>query len=383
MATQALSTFSSLYPAQRETINEIQELYNKKLWHNITLVLQSLVKQPGLESHDAGKELHQLYNNFISQFESKLNSLSLAEIVVAITRKSNNPVETIEFLESVSKRLSENKNNSEAIAILKTEIAVWRLRTHAFQQCRDILREVKDLIEKSGHVDNTVNSAYYKAYAEYLKLTEDPNEFYKNALLHLAYTPIENITHIEQQAMAYDLGIAALLGDNIYNFGELLGHPVIDSLKGSQAEWLLKILFAFNRGDIQEYQKQAEAFSSLQVLQTNKNFLIEKLQLMAVMELVFNRPADNRIIPFKDVSDATGVPLDRVEPLLLKSLAYSLIRGVIDEVSGTIRVTWAQPRVLDKSQITNLREKIGTWLGKVDHSLEYLQDKGTNEITAA
>lgn len=30
-----------------------------------------------------------------------------------------------------------------------------------------------------------------------------------------------------QQALAVDLSLAALLGDDIYNFGELLSHPVV------------------------------------------------------------------------------------------------------------------------------------------------------------
>lgn len=29
------------------------------------------------------------------------------------------------------------------------------------------------------------------------------------------------------QDLAFDLSLAALLGDNIYNFGELLAHPIV------------------------------------------------------------------------------------------------------------------------------------------------------------
>jgi hypothetical protein len=32
------------------------------------------------------------------------------------------------------------------------------------------------------------------------------------------------------QDLAFDLSLAALLGDNIYNFGELLAHPIVNSL---------------------------------------------------------------------------------------------------------------------------------------------------------
>lgn len=31
------------------------------------------------------------------------------------------------------------------------------------------------------------------------------------------------------QDLAFDLSLAALLGDNIYNFGELLAHPIVSN----------------------------------------------------------------------------------------------------------------------------------------------------------
>ncbi len=297
---------------------------------------------------------------------------------MSLSNNEIDPKEAIEFLQAVSKRLEEKKGSNEAVCILKTEIATWLLRTKDYEGCRDLLRTVRDTIDKTGHVDNTVHAAYYKTYAEYLKVTEDPNEFYKNALLYLAYTPIEQLQLIEQQAMAFDLGIAALLGDAIYNFGELLGHPVVESLTGSQAEWLYNLLLAFNRGNIAEYQKIVQNTPSMpDILKQNSKFLLEKVQLMSLMELVFNRPADNRIISFADVAQATGVDLKHVEPLLLKSLAYNLIKGVIDEVQQSIQVKWAQPRVLDKGQISSLQVKIGGWLEKVDRTLKYLQEQGS------
>jgi 26S proteasome regulatory subunit N9 len=47
-------------------------------------------------------------------------------------------------------------------------------------------------------------------------------EFFKHTLLFLAYTPLEAISTTEQQAIAFDVGIAALISPEIYNFGELV-----------------------------------------------------------------------------------------------------------------------------------------------------------------
>lgn len=34
-------------------------------------------------------------------------------------------------------------------------------------------------------------------------------------------------TYVSLQDLAFDLSLSALLGENIYNFGELLAHPVV------------------------------------------------------------------------------------------------------------------------------------------------------------
>lgn len=329
----------------------------------------------------------EFYEKFLKEFELNMNLLRLAQIVVIISSKLTDGARAIQFLESVYTKV-ETKKNNEALVILLVQIALWQLKTGDSVACKKTLDKARDLIDKTGYVDNVVNASYYRAISDYFMAVDEPNEFYKNALLFLAYTPIENIEFVSQQALAFDLGIAALLGDHIYNFGELLSHPVIESLNGSQAEWLVKLLFAFNRGSIQEYQRVNQTYQSQidssPVLQQRKTFLQEKMQLMAIMELVFSRPANNRTIPFVDVQQATGAnSLDLVEPMLLKALAYDLIRGKIDGVGQTISVTWAQPRVLDKSQISNLQVKVSSWLDKVNQTLTFLEEQGSDEFIVA
>ena len=42
------------------------------------------------------------------------------------------------------------------------------------------------------------------------------------------------------QALAVDVSLAALLGDNIYNFGELLLHPIVSHLSAAQAAAMIR-----------------------------------------------------------------------------------------------------------------------------------------------
>mgnify|MGYP004229651129 CR=1 FL=1 len=44
----------------------------------------------------------------------------------------------------------------------------------------------------------------------------------------------------EAVTISFDLGIAALVGENLYNFGELLEHPVISVLQETEFGWLAR-----------------------------------------------------------------------------------------------------------------------------------------------
>ncbi|PWA54781.1 26S proteasome non-ATPase regulatory subunit 13A [Artemisia annua] len=50
-----------------------------------------------------------------------------------------------------------------------------------------------------------------------------------NSLLYLAYTSVESLSGSFKLDLAFDLLLSALLGENIYNFGELLAHPIPSS----------------------------------------------------------------------------------------------------------------------------------------------------------
>lgn len=79
--------------------------------------------------------------------------------------------------------------------------------------------------------------------------------YYKNSLLYLACVDVEKDLVPDQRLVrAHDLSIAALLGETIYNFGELLQHPVLDSLDGTSQDWLKNLLYVFNEGNIGKFE---------------------------------------------------------------------------------------------------------------------------------
>ncbi|MEQ2176995.1 26S proteasome non-ATPase regulatory subunit 13 [Goodea atripinnis] len=61
-------------------------------------------------------------------------------------------------------------------------------------------------------------------------------------------------TETEKQERAFTLGLAGLLGEGVYNFGELLMHPVLESLRNTDKQWLIDTLYAFNAGNVEKFQ---------------------------------------------------------------------------------------------------------------------------------
>ncbi len=200
--------------------------------------------------------------------------------------------------------------------------------------------------------------------------------YYKNALLFLACVDVDDLTPKERQSRAYDLSIAALVSDSIYNFGELLLHPILLSLANTPHSWLSDLLFAFNRGDLVAYDVLSQHISQNELLAQNQKFLYQKISLAALMEAVVRRPPHDRAMTFETIQRETKVKPDEIEHLIMKALSLGLLRGTIDQVSEVARINWVQPKVLDKGQIENMRQRLREWDGSVNSLGNWIEGVG-------
>lgn len=74
-----------------------------------------------------------------------------------------------------------------------------------------------------------MNAGYYGVAGDYFKVKADYGPYYKNALLYLACVDVDReLGDEDRRARAHDLCVAALLGETIYNFGELVSFAVVD-----------------------------------------------------------------------------------------------------------------------------------------------------------
>merc|ERR1712071_664917 len=122
---------------------------------------------------------------------------------------------------------------------------------------------------------------------------------YRASLRYLGCTEVAQLSKEEQAGHAFYLSLAALLGDKIFNFGELLAHEVLQSLKGGENEWLIELLQTFNSGDVTKFKQLKPKWSKQADLLNQEALLFQKVCLLCLMEMVFRREATGRVIPFQ------------------------------------------------------------------------------------
>ncbi|XP_076754114.1 regulatory particle non-ATPase 9 [Xylocopa sonorina] len=352
---------------------QLEELYNKRLWHQLTLKLETFVKHPTLQK---GDKLVQLYVNFLSTFENKINPLSLVEILAYVIQQFQDKEEAIKFLEKTECKV---KSSNEAIALCKVltgQILLEKLNRQ--EQAKKIIEEVETMLDNADGV-TTVHGRFYLLASRLYRLQGKHAEYYRTALRYLGCIDLNSLSRQEQEQHAFFLGLAALLGEGVYNLGELLAHPVLQSLKGTPNSWLVDLLQAFNAGDIVALERLKPQWSKVADLAAQELKLRQKISLLCLMEMTFKRQANNRQLTFAEISQETRLPLGEVELLVMKALAQGLVRGAIDQVAGTVNMTWVQPRVLDRTQIAGMVQRLDGWCKDVS-SMERLLETRSSEI---
>ncbi|KAH9856246.1 hypothetical protein C2E23DRAFT_810780 [Lenzites betulinus] len=341
-----------------------QSLYSRKLWHQLTNKLFEFFDNSLSKPYRVD-----VFNKFVRDFESRLNQLRLVEMGVKVSKEIDNPVTHLQFLTDLLARVNTEKS-PEAHVLLLSSLAHAKLLYGDHEGTKNDIDAAWKVLDELSSVDPSVNAAYYGVAADYYKSKAEYAPYYKNSLLYLAcIDPAKDLTAEERLLRAHDLGIAAFLGDTIYNFGELLMHPILDALDSTPHEWIKKLLFTFNEGNIGKFEALSPLFPKEPILQENYPFLRQKICLMALIESVFKRGAYDRTMSFQTIAEETHLPLDEVEHLVMKALSLKLIKGSLDQVDQKAQITWVQPRVLSRDQIGQLAQRLAAWNAKL-HQVE-------------
>ncbi|KAI8352077.1 hypothetical protein BD560DRAFT_409073 [Blakeslea trispora] len=350
--------------------SSFEDLYERKLWHQLTQLILDLFEEP-----ESAPFQVRLFQSFVAEWEDKINKLSLVSIALQAAKQFSDVNESVSFLNEIIAKV-DTPETKDVYVLALMESAQFKLRLNQTEQVKKAIDDSEKILDGFDSVDTIIYASFYRVSAEYYKVKADYAQYYKSALLYLACINISDLNEADRIGRAYDLSLSALLGDMIYNFGELLMHPILDSLTGTEHDWLRSLLFAFNSGDIGKFEALVPHFNKQPLLEQNQANLRRKICLMSLIEAVFRRSTDNRSIPFSEIAAETRLSVDEVEHLVMKALSLSLIRGSIDQVDQVVVVTWVQPRVLDRDQIDGMKRKLEEWDNQVKKISAFVGEQG-------
>ncbi|GBL47968.1 hypothetical protein CAJCM15448_02420 [Candidozyma auris] len=373
-----------------QIIYQLEDFYERKLWNQLTLALEELYQNP---ESSIGTLRQQIFSSFLSQFQNKLNQIKLVDFLLRsfdddqvcydklIELKSSMVAElTKKHGTRKPDNLDELINNEEAVIYVNLQIARYALILNDSVSADEILESVGDKFESTlqNEFSAKINAAFYLTKCQYYKIHENYNLFYTNGLLYLS--SLDSPLPLDQQIkFCYDLCIAALLGNKIYNFGELILHDILKVISDQSSEyfWLYNLITNLNAGNLAKFNEWLQvSMSKSPFLAHHKTFLHQKIVIMSLLEKISTEQATNKRLSFKSISDVTGTPIDEVELLIIKCFSLNLIKGYINQIQQVLVVTWLQPRILNLDQVKTLYNHLVEWDSRVENLAKDVHARG-------
>jgi 26S proteasome regulatory subunit N9 len=376
------------HPDLADDYNEISSMVSNKLWHQLTVkLLDFLADSKNFRTTEQGtSSFLALYNEVVLVVDKKLNQTSLARLASLVSSSLLFTDGTA--AKAVLENLLQHKDRLGVSATLYCESKLALLKLNLLEsngQPVD-MDELKTLLQRNASLlaempysqdYSIVHSAHHLASMTFRKAVGPPEAFYKEAVLYLNYTAMQDIDNAYQ--LAVDLSLAALTGDGVFNFGQVVTTPILSVLQDTPHEWLMKLMQASAKGDVLLFQEllqqHAAEIQKEPALVNRAQAVQEKITLLALVHLVFERPSSERTLSFQDVAQRIHLDVSQVELVVMRALSLGLIEGTMDQVEQTVQVTWVLPRVLDKEQMQELSTRFGEWAVKVSSTRDYMGEQ--------
>jgi len=371
----ALEAQRKAHPELAEQLDQIQQYVAGKLFHQLTNAILQYLASPALLAKGAAAELLQFFNDFIRPFESKLDKVRFVQIL-AIISKPQTPEAALELVNPFEASFTGHRDSTYLWKALKAEKLITGGQMDAAKELLDSLGKE---IDNAYEVDALIQSELHKTNATLWKSLGRWHDFYKSSILYLAFTPLNKIPAEERPRLAFEVGVAALVAEEEFNFGELMQQDLLASLDGSPHAWLKELLEAFGEGkfdlfDAAMAKHRAQIDATPELKTAEESVLKPKIRALALLELSFRKPKKQRRLTFDEIAQHCRVGPKEVEHLVMKCMCANLIRGKIDEVAQICCVTWVKPRILDNLRVEMLRQRVDAWQKQTSMLLEHLED---------
>jgi 26S proteasome regulatory subunit N9 len=213
-----------------------------------------------------------------------------------------------------------------------------------------------------------------------MKKKKDYDNFYNNAFQYLAYET--KISDEEKLDLCYKMCSAMLIGEKLYNFEELIEKDFFKLMKGSKYEWISNLILSFNSSNVDQFltmkEQNKKNIEENPILKGKIDFLPIKIRIAALLELIFQKNKNDRVLSFDEICKVCMTEEDKIEYIGMKALSQGLIKGYIDQTDRKLYVTWIQPKYLGKEKMGVLKDRLNVWIERAEKVLLDLQENGAS-----
>ena len=338
------------------TAKTLEGMITAKQWYEFGLEMISVYSMPELAHHKK-----EIFDKLVIRYGAAMDPFHFTSLITSTADDISDADAGIAFV----KELRDGKifeKLPQPRDLLNLRIVVFLSAKSEFEEAMSLLHTVEDRVNPETPV--VIRSALHKTQAVLDKARNDYDSFYTHAFLYLSTSQAT-----KDPQLAYDLCAAALFADSVCSFGELAGHPLLESLNGTENAWLGDLIRLMDKGTSESIDTYNERFAPLiaksPVFSKHAAVVQRKMALSVFLELIFERPFDKRTFTFQTIADACKVATDKVEHLVLRAMATGVIRGTIDEVAQLVVITWCKPKALGITRLSHLKDELDRWIGLV------------------
>ena len=327
------------YPNLKNLLEDIDSNLNQRLWYQLSGNLITLSREPALQQ---SQDLIEIYNGIIHFIQPTLNPMKYLEYVQNMLHNYKNKMqEALKFIENIESKIVKFKGEEKTF--LKILKGFCYLDLNQMYDLEEILKTIEEDFSGKFEIDSSLYAQYYKLCVLLNEKKQDYDNFYSNSFQYLAYeTKLSNEDKLE---LCYKMCSAMLIGEKLYNFAELIEKDFFKLMQGTKYDW-------------------------------HVDFLPIKIRIAALLELVFQKNKNERILSFDEICKACLTEEDKIEYISMKALSHGLIKGYIDQVEKKLVVNWIQPKYLEKQKIVLMQDRLNAWIEKAQKVLIDLQDNG-------
>ncbi|KRY22541.1 26S proteasome non-ATPase regulatory subunit 13 [Trichinella patagoniensis] len=360
----------------------MEKFYTKKLWHQLSVCVRDATLNKEFVSEIT---LVKFYENFIRHFEDKVKPLILANIIVQLAYTESDKEVSLELVKKV-RNVVKSEDKAVIICISGCIYLKCFIRDSDGSLCDQngilkLMKEAEDLLKNIDGVCEAHNEFFFVT-SVYYHFIKDHTNFYVSGLRYLGSMNYKFLRKQQRPLLAYQLGVSALLSKQVYMFGELATHRILRTLKGTDKEWMLDVIRAFDRGDRAAFENLRPRWSKEAMLNVRSNFLEEKMHLMSLLSAAQVCASKRRPLQMTEISRRENIPMTDVDILLVKAMSMKLISGNIDQVEGCVYISWVVPKVLNKQEIVEMADDFIGWYGKMHKLLKSVEQTADGILCA-